>query len=294
MPTRHVLLACAVAVVWGVNFVVIDVGLDSFPPLLFAALRFTLVALPAVFFVRRPGVGVRWVLAVGVFLSAGHFGLLFVGMDQGMPAGLASLVLQLQAVFTVLLAVSLLGERVAPGQVVGAAVAFAGIGVIAGGRAEHVPLVAVVLTIAAAASWGMGNVCTRRARARNAASLLVWSSLVPPIPLALLSLRFEGADALGAAFTELDLGGVAALLYVVVLSTAFGFGSWTWLLRRHPASRVAPFTLLVPIVGILSAWMWLEETPNATELAGALVVLIGLALTMRALRPPRRVEVALT
>jgi O-acetylserine/cysteine efflux transporter len=293
MPTRHVLLACAVAVVWGVNFVVIDVGLDSFPPLLFAALRFTLVAVPAVFLVRRPGVGVRWVLAVGVFLSAGQFGLLFVGMDQGMPAGLASLVLQLQAVFTVLLAVSLLGERVAPGQVAGAAVAFAGIGVIAGGRAEQVPLVAVLLTIGAAASWGMGNVCTRRAQARDAASLLVWSSLVPPIPLALLSLHFEGAGAIGDAFTGLGVGGVGALLYVVVLSTAFGFGTWTWLLKRHPASRVAPFTLLVPVVGILSAWVALDETPNAAELAGAGVVVVGLALTMRALRPPRRVEVAL-
>jgi O-acetylserine/cysteine efflux transporter len=293
MPTRHVLLACAVAVVWGVNFVVIDAGLESFPPLLFAALRFTLVALPAVLFVRRPGVGVAWVLAVGVFLSAGQFGLLFVGMDQGMPAGLASLVLQLQAVFTVLLAVSLLHERVAPGQIAGAAVAFAGIGVIAGGRADGVPLLAFALTVGAAASWGMGNVCTRRAQARDAASLLVWSSLVPPIPLALLSLQFEGADAMGDALATLDPGGVAALLYVVVLSTAFGFGTWTWLLRRHPASRVAPFTLLVPVVGILSAWVALEETPNAAEMSGAGVVLIGLALTMRALRPPRRVEVAL-
>ena len=294
MPTRHVLLACTVAVVWGVNFVVIDVGLDSFPPLLFAAVRFALVALPAVFFVPRPGVGVRWVVTVGVFLSAAHFGLLFVAMDEGMPAGLASLVLQLQAVFTVLLAVSLLGERITPGQIAGAAVAFAGIAIIAAGRAEGVPLIAVALTIAGAASWGIGNVSTRRAQARNAASLLVWSSLVPPIPLALLSLQFEGADAMRGAFTGLELGGVAALLYVVVVSTAFGFGTWTWLLKRHPASRVAPFTLLVPPVGILSAWVALDETPNAAELTGAGVVLVGLALTMRALRPPRRLEVALT
>jgi O-acetylserine/cysteine efflux transporter len=294
MPTRHVLLACTVALVWGVNFVVIDVGLDSFPPLLFAALRFTLVAFPAVLLVRRPGVGWRWVLAVGTFLSAGQFGLLFVGMDQGMPAGLASLVLQLQAAFTVVFAVGLLGERLRPGQVAGAVVAFAGIGVIAAGRAEGVPLVAVALTVGAAASWGMGNVCTRRAQARDAASLLVWSSLVPPVPLLLLSLRFEGAGEIGDAFAGLEPGGVLALLYVVILSTAFGFGTWTWLLKRHPASRVAPFTLLVPVAGILSAWAALGEVPNAAELAGAAIVLAGLALTMRAIRPPRRVEVALT
>ena len=294
MPTRHVLLACAVAVVWGVNFVVIDVGLDSFPPLLFAALRFAVLALPAVLFVRRPGVGARWVIGVGLFLSAGQFGLLFVGMDQGMPAGLASLVLQLQAVFTVGLAVGLLGERVAAGQVIGAVVAFGGIAIIAAGRAEGVPLEAIALTIAAAASWGVGNICTRRAQPRNPLSLVVWSALVPPIPLGLLSLRFEGPEAIGDALAGVELGGVAALLYVVLLSTVFGYGAWTWLLKHHPASRVAPFTLLVPVVGILSAWAALGETPNAAELCGAAVVLVGLALTMRALRPPRRVEVALT
>ncbi len=294
MPTRHALLACGVAVVWGVNFVVIDVGLERFPPLLFAALRFALIVFPAIFFVRRPEVGWRSVLLVGTFLSAAQFGLLFVAMDQGMPAGLASLVLQLQAAFTALLAVGLLGERLKPGQVAGALVAFAGIGLIAAGRSEGVPLIAFALCVGAAASWGLGNVATRHAQARSAASLLVWSSLVPPIPLALLSLRFDGADAISDAFAALDAGGLLALVYIVIASTAFGFGTWTWLLKRHPASKVAPFTLLVPVVGILSAWLALEETPNAAECAGAAVVLCGLALTMRAIRPPRRVEAALT
>jgi O-acetylserine/cysteine efflux transporter len=294
MPVRHVLLAAAVAVVWGINFVVIDVGLDNFPPLLFAALRFTLVALPAVFLVPRPDAGWRDVVLVGTFLSAGQFGLLFVGMDQGMPAGLASLVLQLQAAFTALFAVALLHERLNPGQVLGAAVAFAGIGLIGAGRSAGIPNVALALTVAAAASWGLGNVFTRRAQATNAVSLVVWSSLVPPIPLALLSLRFDGADAIGDALAGIDAGGLLALVYIVVLSTFFGYGTWTWLLKRHPASRVAPFTLLVPVVGILAAWIALGERPNGAEWAGAAVVLVGLALTMRAIRPPRRVEVALT
>jgi O-acetylserine/cysteine efflux transporter len=294
MPTRHVLLAAAVMLVWGINFVVIDVGLDNWPPLLFAALRFTLVALPAVFFIPRPDAGWKDVALVGTFLSAGQFGLLFVGMDQGMPAGLASLVLQLQAAFTAMFAVGLLGERLKPGQVVGAVVAFAGIALIAAGRSEGVPLVGVALTIGAAASWGLGNVFTRRAQATNAISLVVWSSLVPPIPLALLSLQFDGTQAIGDAFASIDGGGLFALAYIVIVSTAFGYGTWAWLLKRHPASRVAPFTLLVPVVGIVSAWIALDEQPNGAEWAGAVVVLIGLALTMRAIRPPKRVEVALT
>jgi O-acetylserine/cysteine efflux transporter len=273
MPRRHVAIATAVAVVWGVNFVVIHVGLDSFPPLLFAALRFSLVAL-ALPFVPRPGVPARYVVAVGVFLSAGQFSLLFVGIDQGMPAGLASLVLQLQAAFTVGLAVLLLGERPRPAQLAGGALALGGIGMIAAGRASAVPLGALALTVGAAASWGIGNVATRSARSANPLGLLVWSSLIPPLPLLSLSLLTERGEAVA-----LDASGVLALLYVVVLSTLLGFGVWAWLLGRHPASEVAPFTLLVPVVGIATAWIALAEVPTAAELAGAAVVLGGLALT---------------
>jgi O-acetylserine/cysteine efflux transporter len=284
MPTRHVLLAIAVTIVWGINFVIIHVGLASFPPLLFAGLRFTLLVFPAVLFVRRPPVRLRWLLGVGLFMSTGQFALLFVAMNRGMPAGLASLVLQLQALFTIALAMAFLGERPRPLQLAGASVAVAGIAVIGAGRARGVPIGALILCIAAAVSWGIGNICNRQAKSPDAFALLVWSSLVAPVPLFGLSLIFEGPHRIGHALGHLHPGGILALLYVVIVSTAFGFGAWTWLLRRHPASRVAPFTLLVPPVGIASAWIALGEQPGAAELAGALVVLVGLALVTSAVR----------
>jgi O-acetylserine/cysteine efflux transporter len=283
MPRRHILLAVAVTVVWGVNFVIIDIGLKSFPPLFFAALRFTLVVFPAVLVVRRPAVPVRWVLGVGTFMSAGQFGLLFVGMNEGVSAGLASLVLQLQAAFTVALAVALLGERPRPAQLAGGALALAGIGVIAAGRAQGAPLGALALVIGAALSWGFGNICSRKARAPRPLSLLVWSSLVPPLPLLGLSLAVEGPGAAGQALSSLSAAGVLALLYVVVISTFGGYTVWNGLMARHPSSQVAPFTLLVPPVGIVAAWVALGEVPGAVELIGAAVVLAGVALT---LRPP--------
>jgi O-acetylserine/cysteine efflux transporter len=288
MPARHVALAAAVAVLWGVNFVVIHVGLDAFPPLLFACLRFTLVAFPAVLFLPRPGVPVRYVLGVGTFLSALQFGLLFVGMHEGMPAGLASLVLQLQVLFTIGLAIVLLGERPSARQNAGALVALVGIAVIAMSRTQDgVPLGAFMLAVGAAASWGIGNVIARQAQAPSPIGLLVWSSLVPPIPLGLLSLWLEGPERIGGALGSVDISGALALLYVIVVATGFGFGSWTWLMRQHPASRVAPFSLIVPVAGIASAWIALGERPGAIELAGSAVVLAGLALVMQALRPPR-------
>src|SRR4051812_40196482 len=274
MPRRHVAIATAVAVIWGVNFVVIHVGLEHFPPLLFAALRFFLVAL-ALPFVPRPGVPARHVVAVGIFLSAGQFGLLFLGIHRGMPAGLASLVLQLQAAFTVGLAVLFLHERPRPAQLAGGALALVGIGIIAAGRASAVPLGAFALCVAAALCWGVGNIATKKASSPHPLGLLVWSSLVPPLPLLALSLLTERGEPV-----SIDPSGVLALLYVVVISSLVGFGAWTMLLTRHPASSVAPFTLLVPVVGIAAAWLALGETPSAAELAGAAVVLGGLALTV--------------
>ncbi len=277
------LLALLVVIVWGANFVVIHVGLDSFPPLLFVALRFGVLAAIGLPLVRRgPGVPARWVIAIGLFISAGQFGLLFVSLDRGMPAGLASLVLQVQVLFTLVIAVAVLGERPSRAQVIGAGLALTGLVVIAVGRAEAVPIGALGLCIAAGASWAVGNICTRVARPPDPIALVVWAALVPPLPLLALSLAFEGTDRISAALSHPHAGGLLALAYVIGLSTVFAYGSWTWLLARHPASSVAPFTLLVPVVGIAAAWLALGERPSAAELAGGVVVLAGLALALRA------------
>src|SRR4051794_25143315 len=280
MPRRHAVLALVVAVCWAVNFVVIDIGLESFPPLLFAALRFGLTALPAIFFVPRPDVRWRVVIAVGLFIGVGQFGVLFVAMNTGLPAGLASVIAPLQPVFTIPLAVVALRERPSLRQVVGVSLAIAGLGTIALGRADNVPLQAVALGVASAAAWGCGNVVTRAARPQRPFSLLVWSSVVAPVPLLGVSLVFEGTARWQSAASSINASGIAALAYVVVVSTFFGYGVWYWLLSHHSASTVAPFTLLVPVVGILTAWLVRGERPTWGELLGSLIVLLGLALAL--------------
>lgn len=278
MPIRESVLAASVALLWGLNFVAIDVGLETFPPLLFVALRFALSAFPAVLVTRTPGVAKRWVIAVGLFLSVGQFGLLFVGIHAGMPAGLSSLVLQLQVVFTIVLAAAILGERPTRAQLLGATVALGGLALIAAGRAERVPLIAVLLVVGAAASWGAGNICTRLASPPDAFALLVWASLVGSAPLAALSLAVEGPDAMTKALASIGWPGLLSLLYIVVVATLFGWGAWTWLLARHPASSVAPFALLAPVAALISTWLVRGEQPSAAELAGGVVILAGLAL----------------
>jgi O-acetylserine/cysteine efflux transporter len=293
MPRRHILLGLTVAALWGVNFVAIDYALDSFPPLLLAALRFTLVAFPAVFFLPRPPIPWRYVVGVGLCLSVLQFGLLFLSIHLGMPAGLSSLVMQLNAVFTVALAVAVLGERPGRRQLAGALLAFGGIALIAGDSSgAHVPIGALLLCIVAAAAWGVGNVIVRVAQAPNALALMVWSALVAPAPLLGLSFASEGAGAIGHALAHASARSIASLFFIVIVASLFGFGSWAWLMKRHAASKVAPFSLLVPVFGIVSAWLVLGERPGTLEIAGGVVVVVGLGLVTAALRLPRRTAAA--
>ncbi|MEU5833661.1 EamA family transporter [Streptomyces diacarni] len=286
MSSLHLALAVLVAALWGVNFVVIEVGLRHFPPLLFSALRFLLAALPAVFFVRRPRVALRWVVGVGLSLGVAKFGLLFIGMEGGMPAGLSSLVLQSQAVFTAVLAAATLGERLGRTRLFGMAVSFAGIVVAAVGQGTAGPLGAFALVVAAAFAWGVANVLTRKAAPEDALSWMVWVSLVPPLPLIALSLLFEGASADLAALRSLDPSGLAALGFVAWAATLFGFGAWGHLLRRYDASAVAPFSLLVPVFGMTSAALLLHEGISLADIAAAALLIGGVVLV--SLTPGKR------
>jgi O-acetylserine/cysteine efflux transporter len=279
MTPRHIALAVLVAAVWGVNFVVIHVGLEHFPPFLFGALRFAVVAVPAVFFVGRPKVAWRWVVAVGVTLGVVKFGLLFFGMHAGMPAGLSSLVLQSQAVFTAVFAAVLLRERPPAQRIAGLAIAFGGIALAAVDRGLHGPVGAFVIVIVAAAFWGLSNVLTRRAAPPDALRWMVWMSAVPVLPLLALSFLFEGPSAIGRALTGLTPLGIGAVLYVGLGSTLFGFMAWTRLLSRYDASAVAPYSLLVPVFGMSSSWLLLDERFGPLAIAATVLVVLGIGIT---------------
>jgi O-acetylserine/cysteine efflux transporter len=286
MRPRDLALAVAVMAAWGVNFVMIDTGLTLFPPLMFNALRFTLAAFPAVFFVGRPQVPWRWVIAVGLALGVTKFSLLFAGMAAGMPAGLSSLVLQSQAVFTVLYAVLLLRERPRAQQVAGLAVAFAGI-VVVGSRMGS-DLGAFLLIIGAAAAWGLSNIATRKASPHDTLRFMVWVSAVASGPLILLTLLIEGPSRDAAALAHLSLKPVLALAYVVVVATLAGFGGWGYLIRRYGAATVAPFSMLVPIFGIAAGALMLGERVHPVDVAGGVLVIGGVLLGLVRYAPVAR------
>jgi O-acetylserine/cysteine efflux transporter len=286
MPLRHVALAVFVTAIWGFNFVIIRFGLDSYPPLLFTALRFLAASLPFLPFVGRPGIRWPWVVAIGAMLGAVQFGLLFVGMDLGVPAGLASLVMQAQVFFTILIGAIVLKDRPRPIQLVGMAVAAAGIVLIGADLGQGGTLGGLALVIAAAASWGVGNVLVKAARPPDILALTVWMSLVPPLPLLALSAAVEGPERMLGALAATGARAVGVLVYIAAVSTVVGYSLWNYLLRTHSATVVTPFALLVPVFGFASAALFLGERLPPSTLAASALVFAGLALVVLRWRPP--------
>ncbi|GAA0595138.1 EamA family transporter [Kribbella sandramycini] len=280
MNPRDLLLALTVVTIWGVNFVVIEVGLEDFPPLLFTALRFFFAAVPAMFLLGRPRVAWRYVVGVGLALGVAKFGLVFFAMDRGVPAGLASLVLQCQVIFTVVFAIAVLRERPRPAQLAGIAIACAGMLVILLDRGLSAPVGAVALVILAGACWGVSNTITRSAKPQDTLRFMVWVSAVAVVPLLVLSLLTEGPQADLDALRGIDLTGVGALAFLAFVATLFGFGVWGYLLRQYDASTVAPFSLLVPVVGMAAAWLLRGEAVGVQQAIAAALIIGGMACTV--------------
>jgi len=280
LPLRHLLLALLVVAIWGCNFVAIKIALRELPPLLLCTLRFVFVAFPAVFFLPRPAVTLRQLLLYGLTMFAGQFGFLFLGMKLGMPAGLASLVLQFQVFVTLALAAFVLKERLATAQLAGVLVAVAGFAVVAVHTGGEVSAAGLVCILLAAVSWGVANFTSKRLGRVNPLALVVWGSLVVPLPMGLASFAFEGPALISHSLTSVSLPTVLSLAFIVIVSTLVAYSLWSWLLARHPASTVSPFALLVPVFGLLSSALVLGEALPAWKMQAAAFVIAGLALNV--------------
>ena len=280
LPLRHLLLALAVVAVWGTNFVVIKLALGHLPPLLFAALRFTLAALPAVLFLPRPAVSWGNLAAYGLLIGVGQFGVMFIAMHGHITPGLASLVIQLQVFFTIGLAMYFSGERLLRVQWLALLLASGGIGIIVAHTDGSTSLLGLGLMLLAALCWAGGNLVARQAGRINMLAYVVWSSLFAAPPLVALSLLLEGWPAISHGLQAADTWTWLAVAWQALGNTLFGYAVWAWLLARHPAASITPTALLVPLFGMGGAALWLGEDLPAWKLGAAALVIAGLALNL--------------
>ena len=278
LPLSHLALALAVTAVWGTNFVVIKTALEHLPPLTLALLRFTLAFVPLALFLPRPRVTWGNLAAYGVLIGAGQFGLLFTAMRADITPGLASLVVQAQAFFTIFLAIRLNRERIAPFQIAALLLATAGIATIALHTDGSATPLGLALVLLAALSWSGGNMVSRAAGPVNMLGYVVWSSLFAIPPLLIMALALEGWPAMRAGIAAADAKTWGAVVWQSLGNTLFGYGAWGWLLARHPAGTVAPLALLVPVFGLGASALILGEPLQWWKLLAFALVMSGLAL----------------
>lgn len=284
MNRRDIGIGLIVVVLWGLNFIAIKLGLGNMPPLMLAAIRFVVVCVPAIFFLPRPPVPWKWLIALGLTINVGQFAFLFMGIKLGMPAGLASLIHQSQAFFTLIIAALFIGEKWHWNHLTGLIIAAVGMVVIASQQDSSMTAIGFWLNLAGAASWGAGNVIMRRATQGvppfSMLALIVWAGAVAFLPLTFLSLIIEGPAAWQTAWNSVNLTTVASLIYLGYFASLAGYGLWGKLLSRYPAAVVSPFALLVPVVGMSSAALLLGEAFSMQQLIGALLLMAGLLVNV--------------
>ena len=277
MNFKDTMLVLLVIVIWGANFTVIKVGLEEVPPVLFSALRFAIVAIPAIFFIPFPKTSIYNVLGVGLFLGVIKFSLLFISMNVGVSAGLASLLLQSQVVFTIILSVFIFKEEIKKNQFWGIIVAVFGFSMFFFSTNGNLTILGLILILLAGLFWAVSNVIMKRMKDVNLLHFMVWVSLVPPLPLAILSYFMETNTPLTLLVnTSLQLW--LAVLYTGFISTLLAFAIWGYLLKNYTAATVTPFALLIPMVGILVSSVFLGETLGTFEIIGSLTVMFGLII----------------
>jgi len=288
MKKKDILLAALIVLIWGNNFTVIKLGLDGVPSMLLVSLRYILTSFPAVFFIKKPQTELKYIVLYGLTVGVGQFSCLFYAMEIGMPAGIASIVLQIQAFISPVLAMIFLKEKIKRKQIIGFVISAAGLVLIAmastGDSINKVPALAFILMLAAPTFWAVSNMVARIASDKAAAkgeklnmvSMVVWSGLVPPIQLMAMALMLDTPETILNILTNLNGTSIFAVLYIAFAATLIGYGAWSLLIAKYPMSIVAPITLMVPIVALLSARIVLSEQLTQLQWVGLIVILAGL------------------
>jgi O-acetylserine/cysteine efflux transporter len=287
---RDLAAAMGVILLWGLNFVAIKVALRDFTPFQLGAARFLLSFLPLVFWVRMPAIGTRWLVAYALLQGVGQFGLVFFALKVGMTAALSPVVMQMQVFATALLGAVLLKERLGRPLKGGLVIAAAGLGCFAlnallapGGT--DVTALGILLTLAGASMWAGSNIVVktlqRQGKRYDPLALVVWSSAVSGVCFVVLAALFDDPT-VRWNWTAAPLAGWMAVLFISLGANVIAYGLWTGLLNRHPASRVAPFSLGVPVVGLFAGMVFLGERLDAWQWAGTLLVMSALWFVVRA------------
>lgn len=288
MPFSHLLLAFLLVLIWGFNFVVIKLGLDGFPPIFLACLRFFFTSIPAIFFLKQPKVFFGRLMLYGLTMFAFQFAFFFIGMQLGILPGLAAILVQTNILFSLLIAFLFFKEKIRPWQIGGSLIAMTGISWIGLQLGITVSTIGFLFLIASAACWSIGSTISKTMGKVNMLALVVWGSMIAWPFLAILSLLIEGPSQIAGSIMHFSWVSVGAVFYLAYLSTHLGFSIWSWLLHHHPLSTIAPITLSVPIFAMIFSALIIGEPLPFWKIGAALLVIGGLGIHFLASRFAKR------
>jgi O-acetylserine/cysteine efflux transporter len=279
MKARDFLLAIAITAIWGINFSVIKIGLTSLDPFTLSGMRFLLCAVPLVFFIKKPAVSIKYIIAYGLVFGVGLWGLVSLGIYFGVSAGVASLVLQMSAFLTVIMSYFVLHENIDAVKKIGFLLALAGLVCIIGVTDGSVTYAGLSLVLAGAFSWSIANIIVKKSGVKEIFSFLIWSSLISPIPLFILAYLTEGQNVFVDFVDHMDNKTIFSILFQVYPTTLFGYWIWNLLLKKYPASSVAPLSLLVPIFGLLGSYLIFDEPIGVAKILACVLIIGGLLVS---------------
>jgi len=285
MKPFDVFLAVLVAVTWGVAFVASRLALDELSPSLMTAMRFAIAAVPCLL-VPRPNVPWRVLVAISATLFLGQFLAQSWAIAHGVPVGLAAVIVQSQALFTVAFAALAFSEFPTRLQIAGIAVAAVGLLMICGTVGFDFSVGAFAVLMISPVSFAVGNLLLRQAREVPMFDLFAWLCLVPPLPLLALAFAVDGPQATWQSLLQMSATGWASMLFIGAVSTSIAYWLWGRLLRDHTAAQVVPFALLVPFVGAAASSAVFGETFGPLRLTGMITVVGGIAIMLLSKRPP--------
>lgn len=278
MEFRHILTAIFVACIWGFNFVTVKTGLGEMPPFLFVAVRYFCACFPLILFIKKPPVSNWIILGIGSTLGIAKFALMFLGIYLGVSAGIASLLLQTQAFFTIIFSILIFKSRITFQQILGMVIAFSGIFLIGVESHGTASLAGFFLLIISAFFWAISNIITKQAGTIDMFPLVIWTSLIPPLPMLGLSFTFEGTDVLAQTWAHLTWGGIISALYTAWVATWLGATLWSKLLSWYSPAVVAPYSLLIPVFAIVFCWIFLGESMSLLAIFASSLILLGLLI----------------
>ena len=268
-------MALMVPLVWGMGFVFAKGAINHFPPILLMAFRFALTAMVLVWFVPVPYGNLKNIFNVAIVAAAIQYSLTFTGL-AGLEAGLASLVVQLEVPFLVLLGALVLKENPGLQKWAGIIISFLGVGLMTQQNALSGSLGSVCLVVAGCFVWACGQVMIRKLKDIGGLQVTAWVAVFATPQLFIMSAIFETGQIM--AIQNANHTVWLTVIYLGLVMTCFGYYLWNTLIRRHDVGTVAPFLLLLPLFSLMGGMLFLGEEPTADKLLGGVVILLGVAI----------------